>query len=116
MTNPDWRDIPGYDGAYQINRMGEVRCWKWRGRRTKSPHLLTQYRKKPLEKGHRSGRYYFKLTSPDGKAREIPVLGLMVDVWLGGRPPGKLLITATVISQTAAYTTLHFSRRRNWAP
>lgn len=90
MTNPDWRDIPGYDGAYQINRMGEVRCWKWRGRRTKSPHLLTQYRKKPLEKGHRSGRYYFKLTSPDGRAREVPVLGLMVNAWLGGCPPGKV--------------------------
>lgn len=90
MENHDWRDIPGYDGAYQISRMAEVRCWKWRGRRTKTSHLLTQYRKKPRGKGRRSGRYYFKLTSPDGKAREVAVISLMVDVWLGGRPPGKV--------------------------
>ena len=87
MKDQDWRDIPGYDGAYQINRMAEVRCWKWRGRRTKAPHFLTQYRRKPHGKGRRSGRYYFKLTAPDGKAREVAVIGLMVDVWLGGRPP-----------------------------
>ena len=87
IENQDWRDIPGYDGAHQINRMAEVRCWKWRGRRTKAPHFLTQYRRKPHGKGRRSGRYYFKLTAPDGKAREVAVIGLMVDVWLGGRPP-----------------------------
>lgn len=29
MMDQDWRDIPGYDGAYQINRIAEVRCWKW---------------------------------------------------------------------------------------
>lgn len=90
MSEHEWRDIPGYDGAYQINRMAEVRCWKWRGRRTAAPHYLTQYRRKPCRKGHRSNRYYFKLTAPDGKAREVAVLNLMVDVWLGGRPPGKV--------------------------
>ena len=90
MEDQDWRDIPGYDGAYQINRMAEVRCWKWRGRRTKAPHFLTQYRKKLRGKGRRSGRYYFKLTAPDGKAREVAVLGLMVDVWLGAISPGNV--------------------------
>lgn len=60
------------------------------GRRTKAPHFLTQYRKKPRGKGRRSGRYYFKLTAPDGKACEVAVIGLMVDVWLGRRPPGKV--------------------------
>ena len=54
----------------------------------KGPHFLTQYRKKPRGKGRRSGRYYFKLTTPDGKAREVAVLGLMVDVW-GAAPLGK---------------------------
>lgn len=90
MMDQDWRDIPGYNGAYQINRMAEVRCWKWRGRRTKVPHFLAQYRKKSRGNGRRSGRYFFKLTGPDGKAREVAVIGLMVDVWLGGRPPGKV--------------------------
>lgn len=90
MSDRDWRDIPGYDGAYQISRMGEVRCWKWRGRRVKSPHFLTQYKRKPSGKRRRSNQYFFKLTSPDGKAREAAVLSLMVDVWLGGRPSGMV--------------------------
>lgn len=90
MMNKDWRDIPGYNGVYQINQMAEVRCWKWKGRRTKTPHFLTQYRRKPHGKGRRAGRYYFKLTAQDGRAREIAVISLMVEVWLGGRPPGKV--------------------------
>ena len=90
MTKQEWRNIPGYGGAYQINQMAEVRCWKWRGQRTKTPHFLTQYRKKPRGKGRRSGRYYFKLTDPGGKSREVAVISRMVDVWLGGRPPGKV--------------------------
>lgn len=90
MVDQDWRDIPGYDGAYQISRMGDVRSWRWRGRCSKKPHLLTQYKRQPRGNGHRSNRYYVKLTTPDGKAREVAVIGIMVDVWLGGRPPGMV--------------------------
>lgn len=85
LTSRDWRDIPGYDGAYQISWEGEVRTWRYRGeRRMKKPRLLRQY----VTHRGRSHRRVVKLTDETGRAREANVLGLMVDVWLGGRPPG----------------------------
>ena len=44
LEDLDWRDIPGYDGMYQLSRMGEVRTWRYRkDRRLKAPRLLVQY-------------------------------------------------------------------------
>lgn len=86
VTGLDWRDIPGYGGAYQISREGEVRSWRYRGeRRMKEPRPLRQY---VTHRGRESRRRVVKLTDEAGRAREVSVLGLMVDVWLGGRPPG----------------------------
>lgn len=86
VTSRDWRDIPGYGGAYQISREGEVRTWRYRGARwLKEPKLMRQYIR---HQGTRSRRRVVKLTDETGRAREVGVLGLMVDVWLGGRPPG----------------------------
>ncbi|MBQ7346059.1 MAG: hypothetical protein IJW45_08380 [Oscillospiraceae bacterium] len=94
MAGPEggqWRDIPGYDGAYQISRDGLVRTWRWRGPHfLKEPKLLTQYARKPRGKGRRSGRRYVKLTDPQGRSREAAVIRLMVEVWLGGYPAGKV--------------------------
>lgn len=39
-----WRDIPGYDGMYQISNLGRVRSWRSNSRvlkRRSEPHLLT---------------------------------------------------------------------------
>lgn len=86
-----WRDIPGYDGAYQISWEGQVRTWRWRGAHfLKEPKLLTQYIRKPHGGGRRSARRYVKLTDPDGRAREVAVIRLMVEVWFGGYPEGKV--------------------------
>lgn len=86
----DWRDIPGYDGLYQVDRMGQVRSWKWRvGRRAKQPHLLTQYLHK---RGGRGNSVYVKLTTPDGsKSKEVRVISIMRDVWMGGPRPGLVV-------------------------
>jgi len=32
LDDLDWRDIPGFDGMYQISRMAQVRSWRWRRR------------------------------------------------------------------------------------
>lgn len=84
----EWRDIPGYNGMYQISRWGEVRTWRWRGKQLmKEPRLMHQY----LSKGGKNSRSLFvKLTDSTGKGRAITVLRLMVDTWLGGCPPGKV--------------------------
>jgi len=87
----EWRDIPGYDGAYQISWSGQVRTWRWRGSHyLKEPKLLVQYRRKRRGQGRNSNRRYVKLTDPAGRAKEVAVIRLMVEVWLGGYPPGKV--------------------------
>ncbi len=87
----DWRDIPGYGGMYQIDRMGQVRSWRWRGdHRARHPRLLVPYKRKRRGKGRQSNRVYVKLTDPSGRSAEVAVIGLMADVWLGGRPTGKV--------------------------
>ena len=85
----DWRDIPGYGGAYQISREGEVRSWRWRGAHlAKEPHLMTQYIRQG--RGKRGNGRFVKLTSPGGGQKGVPVMKLMVDVWLGGPRPGQI--------------------------
>lgn len=51
--DPNWRDIPGYGGIYQINSMGEVRSWKhgkWGGF-APVPKMLTPYTTKHKPQG-----------------------------------------------------------------
>ena len=86
----EWRDIPGYDGLYQISRMGEVRSWKWRpGHKASKPRLLTPFLRKQGRQGH---TVYVKLSDPQGyHGRDVKVLTLMRDVWMGGPQPGKVV-------------------------
>ena len=87
----EWRDVPGYDGAYQISWEVQVRTWRWRGDHyQKEPKLLSQYIRKERGKSSRSNRRYVKLTGPNGKSKEVAVIRLMVEVWFGGYPPGKV--------------------------
>ena len=85
-----WRDIPGYEGAYQISRDGQVRTWRWRGDHfSKEPRLLTKYIRK-ARYGRKPKRQYVKLTDSRGKPKDAAVIRLMVITWLGGYPPGKV--------------------------
>ena len=82
----EWRDIPGYGGAYQINYDGEVRTWRWRGTQfSKKPRPMAAYLR---GRGKKSRRRYVKLTDENGMAKEVAVLRIMVDVWLSGGMPG----------------------------
>lgn len=84
----EWQKIPGYGGAYEINWDGQVRTWRWRGTQfSQKPRLLTAYMRK---KGRQGRARYVKLTDEHGKAHEVKVLALMVDVWFGGPRPGKV--------------------------
>lgn len=84
----DWRKIPGYGGAYEISFDGDVRSWRWRGTQfSKSPRLLTSYMRK---RGHRGRARFVKLTDENGRAHEVKVIHLMVEVWLGGHRPGMV--------------------------
>jgi len=87
----EWRDIPGYNGMYQVNYFGEIRSWRYRGnRKMKQPKLMTPFVKKPRGNCRRSSRVYVKLADGKGKSREVPVINIMVDAWFGSRPAGKV--------------------------
>lgn len=90
-TPEEWRDIPGYGGAYQISWYGQVRTWRWRGAHyLKEPKMLTPYKRKGKSGKYRSNRLYVKLTDASGRSKDVAVIRLIVDAWLGGYPPGKV--------------------------
>ena len=81
----EWRNVPRYDGAYQANRDGQIRSWRWRRNHfAKTPKLMTPFIKKSLG----SRRRFVKLTDRNGQACEVSVLQIMVNTWKGGCPEG----------------------------
>lgn len=90
-TPAEWRDVPGYDGAYQISWYGQVRTWRWRGAHfRKEPKLLTPHKRKCKSGRNKSNRLYVKLTDANGRSKDVALIRLVVDTWLGGYPPGKV--------------------------
>lgn len=88
LPSGEWRKIPGYGGAYEISWGGEVRTYRWRGSHfAQKPRLLTAYMRK---RGRRGRARFVKLTDEHGKAHEVKVLSLMVEVWLGGNRSGMV--------------------------
>jgi hypothetical protein len=79
----EWRDIPEYNGAYQISNQGEVRTFRYRkDRLMKAP--------KNMVISKRRSYCFVRLVKPNGKRVVVSVLRLMCEVWLGGvPPPGK---------------------------
>lgn len=80
----NWRTIPGYEGAYDVSIMGEVRTH----RGVKAPRIMQQYTKL-RGKARLPGRRCVKL-SKNGKAKEMSVLKIMAETWCGGGPAGTV--------------------------
>lgn len=74
-----WKDIPGYDGKYQVNIEGEVR----RVYKSEKTRLMTPYHKKMSG----SQRLIVKLTRA-GKPKEEILMQLIARTFLGSRPEG----------------------------
>lgn len=82
----EWREIKGYEGLYEVSFEGLVRrLWKHR-----EPTILSPYKRKPHKNGRRSAREYVKLSDGAGKGREIAVIKIVGDAWLGPLPPGMV--------------------------
>lgn len=75
-----WKDIPGYDGKYQLDREGNCR----RVFKSGKTRLMTPYQKKSMSG---SNRYIVKLTK-DGKSKEEILMQLMAKTFLGPVPDG----------------------------
>ena len=70
-----WRDIPGYDGWYQINEHGQVRSWRMRGRgweRAKQPTIIKGF--------YKNGGRRVNLTDYAGKVHCFTIRRLLHDV------------------------------------
>lgn len=85
-TPNQWRDVPGYGGAYQVSWDGRVRSWRWRGSHLcEKPKEMAQYTRRG------SGCRYVKLTNSEGRSKDVPVGRLVAAVWLGQCPAGKVV-------------------------
>lgn len=74
-----WKDIPGYDGKYQVDREGNVRRVFPSGK----TRLMKPYHKKMSG----SQRMVVKLTK-DGKSKEVILLQIMAKTFIGPVPAG----------------------------
>lgn len=99
-----WRDIPGYDGKYQVDMNGNVRRICGSGKaRTMKPYP---------KKMSGSPRLVVKLTK-DGKAKEVILLQIMARTFLG--VPRRIMchITEMGVSQITTYRILRISAKKS---
>lgn len=83
----EWRDIPGYNGWYQISDWGRIRTWRANGARDarlKEPKIIKANITQRLAT--------VCLTADDANRKRRGVMRLMAEVWLGGLPPGMRTI------------------------
>lgn len=80
-----WKDIPGYEGLYQVSDLGRVRSLdriKWNGKSEfviKGKILKTSYRNK-------NNREYVELTDENKKRTKINIHILVAIAFIGPRP------------------------------
>jgi len=87
LNDEQWRDIPGWEGWYQVSNMGQVRSLQ--RQRTDKAGKLRRYPEKILVPVIRkSGAAVYKLHR-DGKGVKVHLDRLMFQVWGVERNPGR---------------------------
>lgn len=85
----NWRDIPGYNGWYQISTEGRVRSYKAHGtgKRLDQPKEL-----RPRLRNTSHGPYLVVTLKPDAKThRTHTMTRLMAETWLKNLPPDYII-------------------------
>lgn len=104
-----WRDIPGYDGKYQVSRDGEVR-------RVIRPGFVRNLcpRKKTNPQAVRKHRnvWVVKLAGPEGKSREYKVCKLVAAAFLPCPRPGEVLYHKNFITSDNRVDNLAYIDRK----
>lgn len=76
-----WRDVYGFEGRYQVSRLGTIRRIFKSGVRDLAPfHKCIG--------GH--GRLFVKLIDKDGNGKLMSVQGIVARAWLGPMPDGMV--------------------------
>lgn len=87
VRKEEWRDVPGYNGWYQISDWGRIRTWRAsgsKGARLKEPKVIKVNTTQSLAT--------VCLTADDATRKTYGVMRLMAEVWLGGLPLGMRTI------------------------
>jgi len=80
----EWRDVPGYDGFYQVSDWGRVRSFRTNGPRHTESRLETPRLLKPQ---FLHGTVCVRVRE-NGRRKGVSVARLVVMTWLGGIPEG----------------------------
>jgi len=85
-STEEWREIPGYDGWYDVSNLGRVRSWCSPGRvarRTDSPRIRAQ---RAVAKGYMTCQLK---AGPGRKSRYVA--HLVMEAFVGPRPEGMVV-------------------------
>ena len=88
-----WRDIPGYDGLYQVSNKGRVRTWRKKGHKgmAEKPVIMRQFTK------GRSPSLVVGLRDPDTRAiRHFIVAQAVYLAFVGPIPEGRRVLHRTL--------------------
>ena len=81
----EWKDIPGFEGRYQINKWGDVISLRAARGARKEP-----VRMKPILNCRST--WVVRLKDGSGKDHRRSIASLMADTWLGGVPEGMIAV------------------------
>ena len=106
----EWKDIPGYDGKYQISVDGEVRHI-WPSGKVTMLHPFRYGAQGGSRRKSRSGTAYVNLCK-NGTARAHKVAHLLAETFLGGIPAGMVAFHKDGIASNDYLRNIGFTTRR----
>lgn len=82
LPSEEWKDIPGWEGRYQVSDHGNVRSLRTLVSGEVTERLLTP---RPLPKGHLRVSL-----CKEGVCRDFPIHALVLEAFVGPRPEGAV--------------------------
>lgn len=102
-----WKDIPGYDGVYQVSTEGEIR----RVLKNGNTRFLTPFTHKTANKK----RFVIKLITPDGRRKESTIIRIVAETFLGPCPIGHVAYHINGLQSDNSLRNISYISRREFA-
>lgn len=90
MQNEVWKDIPGYEGLYQVSNLGNIKSLARTAKHYKGGELIIN--EKELKKCVGRGGYFHVGLSKDGKSKTLKIHQLVAMAFLNHKPCGMKLV------------------------
>ena len=96
LSSEEWRDIPGYEGYYQVSDLGRVRSVDrvLRKMRPGGGEMVYPHRGRVLRSGACGGGYLKVTLSVEGVQRNAMIHTLVAITFIGPRPDGHVILHA----------------------